>query len=251
MKMRIDGREIEVRSGETIMEAARRAGISIPALCYHEAFGGQGHCRMCMVEVQAGGVTRLVASCTYPVTREVEVKTSTPAIEKIRRDIVTLLYKRAPDSDFMERLYHSYGCSDNTLHANLGERCIMCRLCVRACEEMGVSAISAVSRGTDKRIATPYDEASPDCIGCGACADICPTGAIEVIEKGSRRVIWNKVFEMADCQRCGRPFATLAQLEYLESRLDRDVVKQRLCSNCRRKEVVGKVRRYNASLPFV
>ena len=84
MKVTIDGNEIEVNLGETILEAAKRAGVGIPTLCYSEAFGGQGVCRMCMVEVKDGDRKRLVASCTYPITGEIEVQTNTPELREIR-----------------------------------------------------------------------------------------------------------------------------------------------------------------------
>lgn len=152
MKITIDHQEMNVDPGETILEAAKKAGINIPTLCYHEAFGGQGMCRMCMVEVKTGNTKRVVASCTYPIYEEIEVVTSTPGIEKFRRNIISLLYRNAPESELIQKLYKDYKCEENRLSINEGESCILCRLCVKACEEMGSSAISAVFRGTEKRL---------------------------------------------------------------------------------------------------
>lgn len=244
MKIKIDSKEIEVTPGETILEAARRAGISIPTLCYSKAFGGKGHCRMCMVQVTSQGSSRLVASCTYPIYSEIEVVTSTPALEKIRRTIVMLLTKRAAGSELMNDLYKQYDCSDNSLTNHFEERCILCRLCVNACEEMGSSAISAILRGTEKRIATPYDEASAACIGCGACAEVCPTGAIELKEQGNQRTIWNKTFEMINCAKCGKPFATKEQIEYVSAQNTGTINEQILCESCRRKELASKLNQF-------
>ena len=168
MKILIDGIEIEAQPGETILEAARRTGIHIPTLCYHKAFGGQGSCRFCMVEVTKNGSSRIVASCTYQVSDGIEVKTSSPKIDKIRRNIAMMLYKRAPNSLFMQTLYKEFLCEENNLVEDPHEKCILCRLCVNACTAMGASAISTVMRGTDKRVATPYDDASKTavCILC-------------------------------------------------------------------------------------
>ncbi|HHW39692.1 MAG TPA: 2Fe-2S iron-sulfur cluster binding domain-containing protein [Syntrophomonadaceae bacterium] len=240
MKIKIDGIEVDVISGETILEAARRAGIHIPTLCYHEAFGGQGICRMCIVEVKEGNRTRLVASCTYPVNGEIEVKTSTPEIERIRRNIVMLLYRRAPNSEFMKKLYEEYGRPGDITPSDPEESCIMCRLCVRACEKVGANAISAVLRGTEKRVSTPYDEPSPDCIGCCACAQVCPTGTIRVSTMPGKYEIWNKAFEMDRCESCSRPFVPQVILEHVRSKLGPDFTEEHLCPDCRKKKT-GKI----------
>ncbi|MGI5920783.1 MAG: 4Fe-4S dicluster-binding protein, partial [Syntrophomonadaceae bacterium] len=138
-----------------------------------------------------------------------------------------------------------YGCTDNALQGDPNERCILCRLCAYACEEMGTSAISAIMRGTEKRIATPYDEASATCIGCGACAEICPTGAIEMVEEGGKRTIWNKTFELVTCSRCGETFATREQIDYVavKSGINCDTD---LCETCRKKQLAEKISQFNS-----
>lgn len=238
MRIRINGQEIEAVSGETILEAARRHDIPIPTLCYHAAFGGQGHCRLCLVEVAAQGNKRLAASCTYPITAEIEVTTSTPLIEKLRGNIIRLLYRRAPGSELMQGLAREYGCAEELLaeDGQEQERCILCRLCVNACAALGASAISAVLRGVDKKIATPYDEASEACLGCAACAHICPTGAVPLQETGQTRALWKRDFELLCCEVCGRPFITPEQRDYIIARQG-DLDTGLLCDTCRRTRV--------------
>lgn len=239
----IDGQSYNARSGETILELARRSGIHIPTLCYHEALGAEGACRLCTVEIiKPGGARQLVASCTYPLLDPagagLQVLTDSPSVLRLRRSIVTLLYKRAPNSPFMQDLYRDYGSPDNSLASDPAERCILCRLCVRACSSLGISAISVVSRGTGKRVGTPYDRAASVCIGCGACSAICPTGAIEITDSGSQRRIWHKSFELASCENCSRPYATREQVEYINSRSGLSGYEGRLCETCRRSSLV-------------
>ncbi len=239
MKIILDGKTIEVLVGETILEVARRTGIHIPTLCYHEALGGEGNCRMCTVEIKtANNAAQLVTSCSYPITSPIEVQTASPAVEKLRRNIIMLLYKRAPNSDFMKGLYQEYQCPENELLANPEERCILCRLCVRACAQIGASAISVLSRGTDKRVGTPYDQASTTCIGCAACAQICPTGAIQLSTTDEERTIWNKTFTLVNCEYCGQAFATREQLDYIASRTGLGGYEGKLCADCRRHNMV-------------
>jgi ferredoxin len=104
-----------------------------------------------------------------------------------------------------------------------------------------------MERGVLKRVSTPYDEPSPDCVGCGACAEVCPTGAISMTEKekpdGSiTRSIWGKDFELVRCEECGKPFATREEIEAARAAVDEPhkpaADKQRLlCRDCRREEM--------------
>lgn len=246
MKITIDQQQVQAETGQTILEIARQAGIHIPTLCYHPAFAGQGRCRMCMVEVEEKGKKRIVASCTYPVqSEEIQVRTTTPTIEKLRRTIVMFLYKKASGSELMQEMYREYGCSDNNLPKNPGERCILCNLCVQACEDLGHSAISLVMRGTDKQVATPYDEAAAACVGCGVCAEICPTGAIAVIEEENKRTIWNKEFELIPCQRCGKFFATREQWEDMVVKHSEYAGSEKLCEACRKKITAEKIQAFS------
>ncbi|CEO87569.1 MAG TPA: 2Fe-2S iron-sulfur cluster binding domain-containing protein [Syntrophaceticus sp.] len=240
MKIRIDGIETEVTCGETILEAARRAGIDIPTLCYSEAFGGQGVCRFCMVEIEVDGKTRLVASCTYQITEEMEVRTNTPAVQEIRRNLVTLLYRRAPNSDLMKKLFQEYNC-DRIEPLDPEESCIMCLLCVKACEKVGANALSSALRGTEKKVATPFDEGSEECMGCSACADICPTGAIPVKEEDGYREIWHRSFEMSRCEECGKYYCTQPVSEHVKEQTELLSSSDNMCSNCRRKKIAAEM----------
>jgi ferredoxin len=105
---------------------------------------------------------------------------------------------------------------------------------------MGSGAISTVGRGTGKKVSTPYDESSGDCIGCGACAKVCPVGAIELTGDDKTRTIWNKTFSLVQCEKCGAPYGTEEELALLKTKLDpHKWVNLNLCPDCRKRIVLS------------
>ncbi|MFC1924549.1 2Fe-2S iron-sulfur cluster-binding protein [Chloroflexota bacterium] len=231
----IDGQEIQAKEGATILEAAREKGIEIPTLCYHDSVSSAGACRLCMVELTKNNQTRLAASCLYPVEEGLMVKTDSPKVMNVRKTAMELLLARCPNSEPIQDMARAMGVDTTDLDLE-DEDCILCGLCVRVCQEIaGVSTISLASRGTKRKVAPPFEEASEDCIGCGSCAHVCPTGCIKIEDIGDTRTIhnWKVEFKMRQCRECGKYFAPEAQLDYLSETLDLPKENFELCQDCR------------------
>ncbi len=182
--LEIDGKEVKAEEGTTVLEAAKGAGIDIPTLCYHPALSPFGSCRLCMVEITSKGRKRLVTSCNYPVEEGLVVATKSPDVIEVRKGIIELLLARCPNVELIQNLAKEYGVEEPPYKpGDEDEKCILCGLCARMCEErMGASVINFVDRGVDRRVETPFqgtgDKDLDVCRACGACAFVCPTGAI-------------------------------------------------------------------------
>jgi heterodisulfide reductase subunit A len=181
LKVIIDGRDLKATKGMTILGVAQGAGIKIPTLCHHQALSPVGSCRLCIVEVLRGKRSRLVTSCNYPIEETIEVKTDSSKVKKIRKILLEMLLARCPEVEIIQQLARDHQIEKPRFKKSKNDRCILCGLCVRICQErMGVSAINFVGRGVRRKVSTPFDTHSDVCQSCGACAFICPTGAINL-----------------------------------------------------------------------
>jgi len=150
--------------------------------------------------------------------------------------ILSLLRCEAPESSEVASLCEKYGAPDYTrFTAKPGEKCILCGLCVQACESLGTGAISTAGRGIEKTVTTPYDEPSMVCVGCTSCAKVCPTGAIAVEESDGKRSIWGKEQVIKKCKRCGRPIGTFAEIWRMVKKSGGEAPD--LCEECRKKSI--------------
>ncbi|MFO7905541.1 MAG: 2Fe-2S iron-sulfur cluster-binding protein [Planctomycetota bacterium] len=180
VSLTIDGKNVEVEEGATILDAARKVGIEIPTLCHHPALKPSGACRLCLVEIVFSWGSRLQTSCVYPAQEGLEVRTNTERVRRTRKVIMELLLARCPEVESIRRMAKEMGVEE-TRFPKKNEDCILCGLCARVCEErMGVGAINFANRGTKKKIAPAYDRQSPVCMACGACTVVCPTECIDL-----------------------------------------------------------------------
>jgi NADH-quinone oxidoreductase subunit G len=200
VKLTIDGREVQAAPGTLVIDAAKTAGIEIPAFCYYEGLTLAAACRMCLVEVEK--MPKMMTACTLPVAEGMVVRTETPQVKAARKGTLEFLLTNHPldcpvcdkggECELQDMVFR-YGAGEsryNETKIHVPEkqyspvvffdapRCILCFRCIRACNEgMGVGALGVINRGAVSEIA-PSAGDHLECDECGACIDICPVGAL-------------------------------------------------------------------------
>jgi formate dehydrogenase major subunit len=209
VNLTINGCAVQARAGQTVYEAAAAAGIRIPVLCHHPRLKPQGACRICLVEIEKQ--RGLQPSCTFPVTEGMVVRTDTPAVIASRKASLHLIFSErthycmfCPASGSgettdceLQRLGYEHGLDCWTYAPNYRKqwpvdasrkffvmdhgRCILCRRCIRACEEIAANhTLGLTQRGARAMICAddevPFGEST--CVSCGTCLQVCPTGAL-------------------------------------------------------------------------
>jgi NADH-quinone oxidoreductase subunit G len=200
VKLTIDGKAVQAEKGVLLIEAARQAGIEIPAFCYYEGYTLQAACRMCLVEVEK--TPKLQVGCTLPVAEGMVVHTDSDTVKQARKGTLEFLLTNHPldcpvcdkggecelqdmvfrygagESRFVERKIHTDEEQWSPVVFFDRPRCILCYRCVRACNEgMGVGALGVGNRGAISEIIPNHGDYL-ECDECGACIDICPVGAL-------------------------------------------------------------------------
>jgi len=199
INLSIDGNDLAVPAGSTILEAARDADIDIPTICYHEATTSNALCRICVVEVEGSRV--LVPSCVAKVSDGMVVKTKSERVIRSRRTILELLessidLSEAPEIQEMTAEYQAdptrfpqaverapQPIDDNPMFLRDYAKCILCWRCVQVCADDAqyAYAINFSGRGYETQISTFFNSPLPEstCVFCGQCVGVCPTGALK------------------------------------------------------------------------
>lgn len=173
-KLNINGVDVTVEKGSTILEAAKFLGFPIPTLCHMDGLKPYGACRLCIVEIGEGPRAKLVSSCTYPADEGLKVRTTTKRVARARKLVIELLLASCPQSKVIQDIAAKYEVRQQRFKQE-HEDCILCGLCVRMCEEQMVAkAIGFRGRGKDRTIGTPFDIKSEQCRLCGGCMYVCP-----------------------------------------------------------------------------
>ena len=171
----IDGKQLTASEGMTVLEAARKVGIEIPTLCFHEKLKPYTACRLCMVEIESRGRTNLDTACSYPVAANLVVRTRSSNIDKIRKTILELMLAHAPDAPELQDYAREYR-ADKDRFEKQPSFCILCGLCVRYCAEVKKkNAIGFIGRGIEREINFIPEIAFKECWNCRECFPLCPT----------------------------------------------------------------------------
>jgi bidirectional [NiFe] hydrogenase diaphorase subunit len=170
--------EVKARQGMTILQAAQSVGIEIPTLCHHEKLTPFGACRLCTVEIVKGQRSQLVTSCVYPVEEGLVVRTESEPVIEVRRMLLEMMWSRAPGVQVIRDYCKKYGVDNNNFDIE-PTYCILCGLCVRYCAEVKKkNYIGFVGRGKERQVMFLPEADLNECLKCGECFDICPTGVL-------------------------------------------------------------------------
>lgn len=213
----IEGREFEFTDEPNVLEVIRKAGFKVPTFCYRPDLSISGACRMCVVEIEGRGIQ---SSCTMPPENGLNIKLNTARVRRVRKTVLELLLanhdRECTTCDrsgtcTLQALAEEYGIKDIRFaqkersdflpidHSNPSivrdpNKCILCGACVRACREhQGHAILGHANRGSETTVA-PFaskDLANVDCVFCGQCSNVCPTGALTIVSEVDK--MWNNI----------------------------------------------------------
>jgi len=223
----INGLEVQVEEGTTVLQAAKQIGVDIPTFCHDPRLVPHGSCRICVVEVE--GARNLQASCTTPAIKGMKVTTESDNVVETRKGILDLILANHPLDCLtckkagrctLQDICYKYDVKESSIAGERKEyeiddsnpfyysdqsKCILCGKCVYVCSQLqGTEAIGFAERGFTTHIATPFDKGleHSTCVSCGNCVSVCPVGALVPKSKTKFRY-WETKSVRTTCSYCG------------------------------------------------
>lgn len=227
VSLKIDGKDVTVPEGTNLIDAAEKAGIHIPNLCYLKGMRGIGACRLCLVEME--GAKAPVTACTTKVKEGMNVTTSSEKILEMRRFVIDLILSMHPldcmtctkagvcnlqhyaynfeikESSFTRKKFGFSIDEANPFIKRDPDYCILCGRCVRVCKEQGTNVLDFMGRGVGSKVVTANDKPLQEsgCTFCGSCVDVCPVNAILEADRWRKGREWEYEREKSLCLSCG------------------------------------------------
>ncbi len=191
ISVKIDGKEIMVEKGTTILEAASKIGIHIPTLCFYKFLEPAGKCGVCTVEIKVGDKKKMAMACKYEINENMEIFTDSEKVRKNRKTILEMLIAKCPDIEPIKKLAAKYGVTDTRFPKQFKD-CILCGLCADVCNNL-VKAHAITMKSKSDKEGPPFEVDTSKCILCGACAYVCPTGCIKVEDERGRSLVFSEM----------------------------------------------------------
>ncbi|MCK4823814.1 (2Fe-2S)-binding protein [bacterium] len=186
IEITLNDQKVQVEEGCTILDAANKIGVDIPALCHQSSVEPYGACRLCTVEIHDGRKTRMVTACNYPIRTPITVNTVSEKTVNTRNTLIQMMISRWPNVPYIKDMAEKYKVvTPDYTHPKIDydeNACVLCGLCVRICKQDGIleGITGFTGRGSSRAVDIPYEQYPDKCQECHKCEAVCPTGAITI-----------------------------------------------------------------------
>lgn len=240
--MMINGISVKFEPEDTVLSVAKKNNIFIPTLCHHEGLKSYGACRLCLVEVIAGDKLGLTTACSLKPKKGLVVVTDSELVLKVRGILLDLLVRKYGHLNQIQELVRVCGVEKGSFEDGIKSQgamdCVLCGRCVRVCESMGQHVLGFIGRGKS-RIVKGFWDLQNSCLGCMACKNVCPTGAISFYIEGNKikNDSWKIEIPVAKCPECGKDSFPDALIQKVKESISSAKDLTSYCDRCKRREI--------------